>query len=56
MKKIPLIFVAALFSLFGFAQKIDKIINARDEIMEIAGAEEIKNFVNKTKRFWENIR
>ena len=30
MKKIPLIFVAALFSLFGFAQKIDKIINATE--------------------------
>ncbi len=30
MKKIPLIFVASLFSLFGFAQKIDKIINATE--------------------------
>lgn len=30
MKKISLIFVAALFSLFGFAQKIDKIINATE--------------------------
>jgi subfamily B ATP-binding cassette protein MsbA len=28
----------------GAMQRIDKIINARDEIMEIAGAEEIKNF------------